>query len=108
VLAEWAVPVPAHLPPSLHIYCNLCVSLLVVGALLGVRWPPAPPSMRALIFRLHVPLVLAYAERQLLASRPALAAAPVYLHLRTPESEHVLRWGRFGDPASWIPSDMVQ
>ena len=48
---------------------------------------------------------LAYAERQLLAASPLLAAAPVYVHLRSHRAElnRVVPWGRFGDPASWRP-----
>lgn len=36
---------------------------------------------------------------------PMLAAAPVYVHLKShlPELDQVVHWGRFGDPASWGP-----
>lgn len=40
-----------------------------------------------------------------LQTTPILAAAPVYVHLKShlPELDQVVHWGRFGDPASWGP-----
>ena len=125
MLAEWrgahaaaavnaAAPGPPAALPSLHIYCHVSVAaalslpaaLGLPGTGLRMPWPPAPPAARAAIFQRDLPLVLAalfYAERGLLAAAPHLAAAPVYLHLRTasPEADRVVPWGRFGDPATW-------
>jgi hypothetical protein len=99
-----------HDVPSLHVYCHVSAStaLEIAGAVARIPWPPAPPRLRAMIFQKDMPLVLAalsYAERRLLQTTPVLAAAPVYVHLKShlPELDQVVHWGRFGDPASWGP-----
>jgi len=89
-------PAPPPPPPSLHVYCH------VSGE---ERWP-APPRLRAFVFRREMALVLAAlrsADRALLAASPALRSAPVYVHFQS-HVEHldtVEAWGTLGDPGSW-------
>ncbi|EFN58306.1 hypothetical protein CHLNCDRAFT_142305 [Chlorella variabilis] len=62
--------------PSLHVYCHVS----------GEELWPAPPQLRAFIFRREMALVLdtiTHAEAAALVAAPRLRAAPVYVHLRS-------------------------
>lgn len=97
VLAEWQPPPPGALAaPSLHVYCHVS----------GEEGWPAPPSLRSFIFQREMTLVLdsiAYAERALLEADPALAAAPVVVHLISDMAalNRTVQWGQLGDRSTW-------
>jgi len=78
VLAEWR-------DDGLHVHCNVSVE--------GHWWISWAKSLRSVVFRQKLPLVLdtlRYAERELLARRPRLNDAPVFVHFH----------GDFGTPPS--------
>lgn len=98
VLAEW------HLQSAdgaigdavLHVYCHVS----------GEEMWPAPPSLRSFIFQREMTLVLdtiLYADRELLASDPRLADAPIYVHFRSDldSLNRIMEWGTLGDKDSW-------
>ncbi len=65
--------------------------------------PPPPPHLPQREMTLVLDTIM-HAERDiLLAAVPALADAPVYVHLHSdiPALDRVLEWGRLGDRASW-------
>ena len=85
--------------PSLHVYCHVS----------GEELWPAPPQLRAFIFRREMALVLdtiTHAEAAALVAAPRLRAAPVYVHLRSdvPALDRVVEWGVLGDRATWRTS----
>ena len=80
VLAEWA-------GGSLHVHVHIRGSS---------DWWLAPAQLRSFIFRREMPLVLdtvSFAERQFLATQPALADAPVLVHFHRGSHTQVESWG---------------
>jgi hypothetical protein len=81
---------------ALHVYCHVS----------GEEGWVAPPALRSVIFQREMTLVLdaiVHAEAALLAARPALAAAPVVVHLGSADAalNRRVAWGALGDRASW-------
>jgi Staygreen protein len=80
VLAEWA-------GGSLHVHVHIRGT---------VDWWLAPAQLRSFIFRREMPLVLdtvSFAERQFLATQPALVDAPVLVHFHSGGHTDIESWG---------------
>jgi hypothetical protein len=90
VLAGWEVGEDG---PALRVHCHVSGGLVVGSA----RWRDA-------IFRQELPLVLEalrYGDRGLHVARPALDAAPIWVHFHSsaPAYDRVERWGTPSDYA---------